>query len=398
MIVRTLERVLRERAREYPIVTVTGPRQSGKTTLVRATFPGRRYISLEDQDQRSFAQEDPRGFLAQTPGPVILDEAQRVPTLFSYLQTAVDADPTPGRVILSGSQHFLLLDSISQSLAGRCAVLHLLPFSLSELEGRAPFPLETLGREETPTSRTSQFEIMTLLFQGGYPRIHDRGLNPQTWLRDYTQTYVERDVRTIVNVGDLEAFGRFLRLCAGRTGGILNLSSLASDCGITHTTARRWLSILEASFLVFLLRPHARNFNKRLIRSPKLYFLDTGLLCYLLRIRTPEDLRLHAMRGAIFENFVIGEVVKNRLHRGDDVDVSFWRDSAGHEIDLLIETGSTITPVEIKSGQTIAGDMLTGLRYWRTVTGQPDGSGALVYAGDQTYRREDFGVYSWACL
>jgi predicted AAA+ superfamily ATPase len=239
---------------------------------------------------------------------------------------------------------------------------------------------------------------MQTLFRGFYPRIHDKGLDPQRWLRDYYQTYVERDVREIVNVGNIETFGRFVRLCAGRNGQLLNLTSLANDCGITHTTAKRWLSVLEASFLVVLLRPHHRNFSKRLIKTPKIYFLDSGLLCYLLRIRAPEDLRLHASRGSIFEGFVVAELLKNYLNAGREPDLYFWRDSAGHEIDVLIEQRRELTPVEIKSGQTVASDFFTGIRFWRNLVDDENAPAALVYAGDRSFRRQGVTVYRWSDL
>jgi uncharacterized protein len=398
MIPRTLTETLLQRASQYPVVTLTGPRQSGKTTLVRSAFPGHSYASLEDPELRSYATTDPRGFLRQFPGPVILDEAQRVPDLFSYIQVLVDEEDVPGRFILSGSQNFLLLRSISQSLAGRTAVLHLLPFSLSELHQRAPFPLERLGRELPEPGRSADSGLLDTLFRGSYPRIHDRGLEPDVWLADYVRTYVERDVREIVNVTDLESFDRFLRLCAGRNAQLLNLSSLATDCGITHATARRWLSILEASFLVVLLRPHHRNFGKRLIKAPKLFFLDTGLLCYLLRIRSPEDLRFHASRGPIFESFVVAELTKASLHRGREPDLYFWRDSAGHEIDVVIDQGATLVPVEIKSGETVTSDFFAGLTYFRNLAGDAHAPAALLYAGDRSFEQHGVKVYSWQGL
>jgi predicted AAA+ superfamily ATPase len=398
MLKRTLESTLRRTARQYPVVTLTGPRQSGKTTLVRQAFPRHDYASLEDPDQRAFALEDPRGFLDQFSGSAILDEVQRAPDLFSYVQTRVDENDSPGRFILSGSQNFLLLKSVSQSLAGRCAILHLLPFSLAELEGRRPIKIESIGRRLPQGKPGKEADVMQTMFRGFYPRIHDKRLDPARWLRDYYQTYVERDVREIVNVGDIESFGRFIRLCAGRNGQLLNLSSLANDCGITHTTARRWLSILEASFLVVLLRPHHRNFSKRLIKTPKLYFLDSGLLCYLLRIRSPADLRLHALRGGIFEGFVVAEMLKNYLHSGREPDLYFWRDSAGHEIDVLIERGQELTPVEVKSGQTVASDFFDGIRFWRKLVGDAGAPAALVYAGDRSFRRDGVTVYSWSSL
>ena len=243
----------------------------------------------------------------------MLDEVQRAPELFSYIQSLADRDPKPGRFILSGSQNFLLLRSVSQSLAGRTAILHLLPFSFAELERRRPLPIAALGRSLPRHPKRDAPDLLATLHRGFYPRIHDQGLDPQRWLSGYYQTYVERDVREIANVGDLESFGRFVRLCAGRNGQLLNASSLGNDCGVTHTTVQRWLSILEASFLLILLRPHHRNFSKRLIRAPKLYFLDTGLLCYLLKIRTPEELRHHAARGAVFESFVVSELPQELL-------------------------------------------------------------------------------------
>jgi len=398
MIKRGLQSVLRQAARQYPVVTLTGPRQSGKTTLVRAAFPRYDHVSLEDPDQRGFALEDPRGFLAQFKRPAILDEVQRAPDLFSYVQTVVDSEDSAGRFILTGSQNFLLLRSVSQSLAGRCAILHLLPFSLSELRGRRPLGFSSIGRELPRRRQASEDDLAEVLFRGFYPRIHDKDLDAQRWLRDYYQTYVERDVRELVNVGDLEGFGRFVRLCAGRNGQLLNLTSLANDCGITHTTAKRWLSVLEASFLIVLLRPHHRSFRKRLVKTPKLHFLDTGLLCYLLKIRSPAEVRFHASRGGVFESLVLSELLKNCLHRGQEPDLYFWRDSSGHEIDILIEQGQELTPIEVKSGQTVASDFFGGIRHWRTLVEDPRAPAALVYGGDRSFRRDGVTVYRWSDL
>lgn len=399
MIARHLTKTLKGAARDYPVVTVTGPRQSGKTTLVQAAFPRHRYASLEDPETRVFALEDPRGFLDQFRGRVILDEVQRVPDLFSYIQGIVDRVDRPGQFILSGSQNFLLLSRISQTLAGRCAVLRLLPFSRSELVGR---PLRDIAKFTSarprvkPAGQTTPTSLFEMLFTGGFPRIHDKGLEPQGWLSNYYQTYLERDVRDLLNVGDIEGFGRFIRLCAGRCGHLLNASALAADAGVSHATARRWLSILEASFVIYLLRPHHRNFNKRLVKSPKLYFVDTGLLCFLLRVQSPADLVSHAARGAIFEAWVVSEAMKNGYNRGREPDLYFWRDSAGHEVDLLIDRGSKQLPVEIKSGQTVASDFFWGLDYWRDLAGTPAGAAALVYGGDRSYKRSGVSVLSWS--
>ena len=396
MIPRHLEPVLHKAARQYPVVSLTGPRQSGKTTLIREAFPHHPYASLEDPDQREFAQEDPKGFLGQFGGKVVLDEIQRTPRLFSYIQGIVDERQEAGQFILTGSQNFLLAQHISQTLAGRCATFHLLPFSRPELARQPMMDLADLGnRVPTANGKPPVRRLFETLFTGGYPRIFDKHLDPQDWLRNYYQAYIEKDVRDILNVGDLETFGRFLRLCAGRSGQLLNLSSLAGDAGISHTTARRWLSVLVASFLIFLLRPHHTNFNKRLVKSPKLYFLDSGLLCCLLRIRSPDDLRIHAARGAVFESWVVSEAVKNYVHRGLEPDVSFWRDSSGHEVDLVIERGKDLAPVEAKSGETFASDFLDGIRYWRELTGGKDQPAALVYGGETSYVREGVVVMSW---
>ncbi|MFH0801031.1 MAG: ATP-binding protein [bacterium] len=398
MIPRTLAKKLKEAAGRYPVVTVTGPRQSGKTTLVRAVFKDYAYSTLELPDQRAFAMEDPRGFLSQFEGPVILDEAQRVPDLFSYIQVMVDEQNKAGQFILTGSHNFLLLQGISQSLAGRCAVLHLLPFSHAELSGHKPFTLSELGRKTYQGTGAPGKKLAEVLFTGFYPRIHDKRLPPQDWLGNYYQTYLERDVRNVLKMGDLESFGRFVRLCAGRNAQLLNLSSLASDCGITHTTARRWISVLEASFLIVLLRPHHQNFGKRLIKSPKLYFLDTGLLCFLLQIRFPEELHHHAMKGGIFESYVLSEFYKNFLNRGELPALSFWRDTSGREVDLLVEQGGRLTPVEVKSAQTIAGDFFKGLNDWRNLSSRSNDPAALVYGGDSSFKRAGTIVYPWFAL
>ena len=396
MLKRALAKKLKNAAKQYPVVTLTGPRQSGKTTLVKKTFPNYDYISLEEPDHRAFALEDPRGFLSQFPEKVILDEIQRAPDLFSYIQTIVDAKDISGQFVLTGSQNFLLLQKVSQSLAGRCAVLHLLPFSLSELKERKSFAVDSIGRKLPGKHRTLDDKLPPVLFKGFYPRIHDKHLDPNDWLGNYFQTYIERDVRDVVNVGDLETFSRFVRLCAGCNGQLLNLSSLANDCGITHTTSKRWISILEASFILFLLRPHYKNFSKRLIKSPKLYFLDTGLLSYLLRIRSDKDIRIHAHYGSIFESFLISEFLKGYLNSGEEPAIYFWRDSVGNEIDIIVDNGNDLMPVEIKAGQTIASDFFKGIRFWEKLVKDDKLRAALVYGGERSYIRSDTYIYSWS--
>ncbi|MBS3764545.1 MAG: ATP-binding protein, partial [Planctomycetes bacterium] len=354
MIPRHLTEELVRTAEEYPVFSVTGPRQSGKTTLVRNTFTGYDYVNLEMPDVRERAQSDPRGLLEQYSHRVIFDEVQRAPDLLSYLQPMVDEDDTAGRFGLTGSQNFLLNESVSQSLAGRCGILHLLPFSRSELERGSYRPLESLD-DICEQSNSSSPAVLSfeLLLKGFYPRIHDKNLRARNWYRNYFQTYVERDVRQLVNIGDMETFERFVRFCAGRNGQLLNMSALANDCGVAHTTIKRWISVLEDSFIIMLLKPYYRNFNKRLRKSPKLYFLDTGLLCYLLNIRTADELRIHNMRGPVFETYVISEIYKQIQNRGKDSSIYFWRDSNDREIDLLIDAGPTPMPVEIKSARTI---------------------------------------------
>jgi predicted AAA+ superfamily ATPase len=362
---------------------------------VKAVFDKYAYISLEDPDSRAFAMEDPRGFLTQFRGGVVLDEVQRAPELFSYVQGIVDRTDRAGHFILTGSGNFLLMEKVAQSLAGRCSVLHLLPFSKSELGGRKMMDLSGLGRIRRAREPVSMGNLFDVMFKGFYPRIHDKKLIASDWLANYYQTYVERDVRQILNVGDTEAFARFVRLCAGRCGQLLNMSALAADCGISVPTAKRWLSILEASFLIVLLRPHFRNFNKRLVKSPKLYFLDTGLLCYLLRIRSSDELRIHSARGAVFESWALSELLKNYYNRGIEGDVYFWRDSTGHEVDLLVEQGRELIPIEIKSGETVVSDSTKGLDFWKTLPGQEKCRAVLVYGGASSYVRRNIAVTSW---
>lgn len=379
MIARDVEEAFRGLLRGFPVVTLTGPRQSGKTTLARVIFAGRPYISLEDPDVRRMALEDPRAFLAGLPDGAVLDEVQRTPELLSYLQARVDADGRMGLFLLTGSQQFGLMSGITQSLAGRSAFIELLPFSLNEL-GRAGISPPSLDE---------------MLLAGGYPPLYDRSLLPKAWFPAYVTAYVERDVRQILKVQDLEVFQRFVRLCAGRSGQILNLASLATDCGITHNTAKAWISVLEASYVLFLLRPHHENFSKRLIKSPKLYFYDTGLLCWLLGIQNAGQLASHPLRGSIFETFVVSELVKSRLNRGERAAFSFWRDSNGNEIDVVADVGTGMMPIEIKAGQTINRDFFAGLERWTALAGERAVSPALIYGGEENHERRGTRIIGW---
>jgi predicted AAA+ superfamily ATPase len=378
MILRSSAEALKSLAEGFPIVSVTGPRQSGKTTLVRATFPAMPYVSLEDPDTLELATTDPRGFLHLYREGLVIDEAQRSPKLFSYLQTLSDEAPRPGRFILTGSQQFGLLSGISQSLAGRVGMLQLLPFSVAELNA-ASVALPDLDQ---------------LLLQGLYPPLYDRPVSPAQWHSSYVMTYVERDLRQLLNIRDLASFQRFLRMCAARVGQLLNLSSLAMDCGITHNTARSWLSILEASYIVFLLQPHFRNYGKRLVRSPKLYFYDPGLASWLLNIQDAAHLAVHPQRGGLFECLIAGELLKARFNKALPSNLYFWRNSKGDEIDLIVDRGAELIPVEIKSGRTLNTDFFRGLERWRVLS-STESEGYLVYGGDTESRHHSTTVVPW---
>ncbi len=371
-------------ARKFPAITLTGPRQSGKSTLCQAMFPQHAYANLEALDDRAFAREDPRAFLAQFSDGAIIDEVQRAPDLLSYLQVVIDAEPEPGRWVLTGSQNFALLDSISQSLAGRTAIFHLLPLARSEVVRFARHPQSL---EET-------------LLAGGYPRIFDRGLDPSEWFQAYVTTYIERDVRTLSRVGDLATFHNFVELCAGRTAQLLNYSALAGDCGISQPSAKKWLSLLEASFVVFRLRPFHVNLRKRLIKMPKLHFYDSGLVCWLLGIRTPEQLHAHPLRGEIFETWVVSEMVKHRLNQGEVRGYTFYRDREGAEVDLVIEHPSRLALVEAKSAKTAATSLFHGgRRVQRHLVGLSRPSDLfVVYGGDSDQARRDGQLIPWSRL
>jgi len=383
MVPRVLESRLLAIAETMPAVAVTGPRQSGKTTLCRAAFPDHEYVSLEPLDVREFAESDPRGFLRERGSGVILDEVQRAPSLFSYLQEEIDRDPSPGRFVLTGSQHFGLTEAITQSLAGRISLLHLLPMSLDELGGFS----------------SMSDDLWTTVWTGGYPRIHDRGLDPNQWLADYTATYVQRDVRQVQRVTDLDAFSRFLRLAAGRTGQEENLSALGGDAGISHPTVRAWLSVLETSFVLFRTPRWHRSLRKRVVKAAKLHFVDSGLACHLLGIRSSDQLRTHPLRGAVFESWVAAEVSKARFHRGFAADLFHLRESRGVELDLIVERGDDVIGLEVKSGATIAGDFFSHLiTFAEELEAQDPRLGQtlrLVYGGERAQTRRGVEVIPW---
>ena len=379
MIHRELQSKIEELSSKFPFVMLTGPRQSGKSTLAKMTFPDYKYVSFSDIDTRTFAKEDPRGFIATYPDRTIIDEVQKEPSILSYLQTHTDNENRTGMYVLTGSQNMLLMSSVDETLAGRIGILTLLPFSHHELAEAGICPSSV--NEE--------------IFCGGYPRLYDRGIEPADYYPNYINTYVERDVRDIRNVGDLSLFVRFIKLCAGRIGQLLNVSSLATECGISQTTAQSWLSILEQCYIIYLLRPDHHNFSKRLVKSPKLYFCDTGLACSLLEITSASQLSTHYLRGGLFENMVINEFVKKHLNVGREANFSFWRDSNGNEVDLLIPDADRQFAYEIKSGSTFKRDFFKGLDYWSKLSSADSAHKAVVYAGDSQMKTSGGNVVPW---
>lgn len=379
MIPRAAAHTLERLAKGFPVVVLTGPRQSGKTTLAKSVFKDKAYVSLENPDEREFALQDPKRFLQRFPNGAVIDEVQRCPGLLSWLQGWVDERGVMGDFVLTGSAQFDLVAGITQTLAGRVGRVELLPLSAEELAG----------------AHLAAADLNTALFRGGYPALYDREVSPQDWFANYIATYLERDVRQLIAVRDLSQFQTFVKMCAARTGQLLNLTSLGADCGISSVTARHWLSVLESSYIVTLLQPHHRNFGKRLVKSPKLYFCDVGLAAWLLGIRDAATLDTHAARGALFETYVISELAKQRMNAGQSRDLYFWRDNVGHEVDVLIESPQGLQALEIKSGSTFASDWTDGLKKWQKFAGEESIQPSLVYGGTQSYEREACHVWGW---
>jgi len=369
MIQRTAKDKLKDLASKFKAVAVTGARQTGKTTLVKQIFKGKPYLSLENPETRNFALEDPRGFLASYPKGAILDEVQRAPELFSYLQEILDNSKVKGLFILSGSNNFLLQQNISQTLAGRVGYINLLPFSIEELK----------------KSKLLPDDDDQLMLKGFYPPIYDQEIPPLDWCPNYIKTYIEKDVRQIKNITDLIVFERFIKLLAGRSGQELNNSALAVESGVDVKTIQSWIGILESSFIIYLLKPHFKNFNKTIVKRPKVYFYDTALVCYLLGIRNVLHLKTHPLRGSIFEGMVVTELIKKRTNAGLPINIYYWRDKTGHEIDVIIDNAGKLLPIEIKSGKTLNSEFFKNIEYWSKLSGAE--KSVLLYAGDQNQKR-----------
>ena len=382
MITRAISQHILNLAAQYPVISVSGPRQSGKTTLVRELFPHLTYINFEDIELRTLAEQDPKQFLNRYSNGLILDEAQYVPSLFSYIQLEADHRQRNGEFVLTGSQNFLLLEKITQSLAGRVALFNLLPFSVEELK-KTPF--EQLNYED-------------YLFKGMYPRLYEVGIDPAFYYPNYIQSYIERDVRQLMNISDLNKFRTFTELCARSIGQLYNQSSFGNDLGIDHKTADRWFSILETSFITFTLRPYFKNFNKRITKMPKLYFYDTGIVCSLLGIRNVQQLEKHPLKGAIFENFIIVETLKNAYNQSIRPNLYFWRDQTGNEVDLIVDKAGSLFPIEIKSAHTFKPDFFKGLNFFNTLSESKPENAYLVYGGLQNLDSPTGNIRSWNSL
>ncbi len=404
MIKRNLERVIRYYSKEYPVLFIVGPRQSGKTTLAKYIFKEYRYVSLENIDYRKYAEEDPRGFLSDFSPPVILDEIQRTPDLFSYLQEIADNLDNPASYVLTGSQQFLLIERISQSLAGRIINFKLFPFTYNELSGNPHdkhiediFKIKSLDKANA--AKTDSKSLINLIYKGMYPRIYDKKLNPKKYIENYILTYVERDIRNLLNVRDLRTFEDFIRVVAANSGQIINYASISNSIGVSQPTIKKWISLLETSGIVFILPPFYKNYRKRTIKTPKLYFVDTGLLCFLLSIRKPEELEHHPLFGNIFETFIISDLYKRIYHTGEIPPLYFYRDKTGNEIDLIVDMGNKLLPVEIKTSRTYSPLFKKNILKWLSLRENKNEEGIIIYRGDEVLGKEsDIKIAPWYLL
>ena len=376
MINRQLEDELNSLKNEFPIIAILGPRQSGKTTISQKVFPDYEYVTLEDIDYREFAKNDPRGFLDRYKENIILDEIQRVPTLMSYLQSHVDKLKTNGKIVITGSHNFLLMEQISQSLAGRIGITKLLPFSYKEIS-------------------KVENDITELIFKGSYPRIYDQNIRPEVFYKNYISTYIEKDIRQIKQITKIDDFLKFIRILAGRTGQELNTNSISEECGVSHNTIKEWISLLEASFIVYRLKPFHKNYNKRIVKNPKIYFTDTGLVCSLLGIRKKEEIDYHFLKGSIFETYIINEFQKYNFNYGEKYELYFWRDNNKKEIDLILDLGMYQKAFEIKSSKTINEKFFDTLKYWQKLTEINPKELYLIYGGNENHIRNNINVLSW---
>ena len=374
---RSAEATLKRLAKGFPLIGITGPRQSGKTTLAKAFFSKKPYVSLEDPQQLDFASTDPEAFLRTFPKGAIIDEVQKCSLLFSYLQLKVDKEKKMGQFVLTGSQQFGFKAKVTQSLAGRIGLLELLPFSLEELK------------------INEKNNLYSLIYSGLYPPLYDRSLKAGDWHSNYMKTYIERDLHQLIHVKNMSLFKQFLKLCAGRTGQLLNFSDISNNCGVSSHTIREWISILEASYIIYRLLPHFNNFSKRMIKSSKIYFYDTGVACFLLGLNRYQDLSYHSLRGPLFENFIINEFMKSRFNDGKSSNLYFWRNRKGVEIDLLIENGEVLFPIEIKSAQTLNADFFKSLNLWRRIAEHKTKKSYLIYAGNKIQKMSYIEIYPW---
>ncbi|HPN32673.1 MAG TPA: ATP-binding protein [bacterium] len=379
---RNIEFIIKKTIKNIPIIGITGPRQSGKTTLVKHLFPKYKYISLENPDNRDFAINDPKNFLATYNNKIIFDEIQRVPELFSYIQEVIDTDNFSGRYILTGSNNFLLMEQISQTLAGRIILFNLLPFSYSELSN----------------SKFKNLNIDDIIYHGLYPRCYDTNISTELFFQTYINTYIERDVRQLKNISNLLLFQKFIKLCAARIGKELNQTSLGNEIGVDHKTVNAWFSILEASYILYKLPPYYKNINKRLIKSPKIYFYDTGLVCSLLGLKTIEHLKTHYLYGELFENFVINELTKYYLHSGFNSELFFLKDKTGHEIDCVIDSPNSFIAIEIKSGSTVSDAYFKNLKYYSELNDGKTKNNFVVYSGIENQSRQHGKIINWKNL